>query len=138
MSYSTGWLMTCIAVRWLHGQSEPRVTRGTTRRGRQRSVCQNTTCPRGRLLLDDRNRGCVPAVKHHIIAMRLNTSEVRDTARVRRLSTYHVRSALQKKAGMRMQRLVRTAIGFSTLTQLHDIIIGVLVNRSACGRAVYT
>ena len=127
--------MTFIAVRWLHCQSEQCQTRHNTPRQTALRVPEDHVT-RGRLLLDDRNRGCVPAVKQQIIAMRRNTSEVRDTARVRRISTYHVLSALQKKEGMRMQRLVRTTICFSTLTQLHDIIIGLLVNRSACERAV--
>jgi hypothetical protein len=102
----------------------------------QHAAADSATCARGRLLLDYRNRGCVPAVKQQIIAMSLNTSEVRDTARVGRISTYQVLSELKKKEGMRIQRLVRTTICFSKLTQLHDIIIGLFVNCSACGRAV--
>ncbi len=36
----------------------------------------------------------------------------------------------------RMKRLVRKTICFSQSTQMHDIVIGLFVNRSACGRAV--
>jgi IS1 family transposase len=36
---------------------------------------------------------------------------------------------------MRMQRLVRKTIGFSTSTPMHDIVMGLCVNRDACGRA---
>ena len=49
-------------------------------------------------LLDDRNRGCLPEVKHQIIDMSLNASGVRDTARVLRISTDTVLSELKKKA----------------------------------------
>jgi insertion element IS1 protein InsB len=38
----------------------------------------------------------------------------------------------------RMKRLVRTTIGFSTSTRMHDIGSGLFVNRSACGRMVST
>ena len=37
---------------------------------------------------------------------------------------------------MRMKRLVRKTICFSKSTQMHDIVIGLLVNRYAFGRAV--
>ena len=38
----------------------------------------------------------------------------------------------------RMKRLAGKTIGFSQTTQMHDIVLGVLVNRDACGRAVST
>jgi len=37
-----------------------------------------------------------------------------------------------------MQRLVYKPLGFSQSAQLHNIVIGLLGNRYACGRAVYT
>jgi insertion element IS1 protein InsB len=36
----------------------------------------------------------------------------------------------------RIKRLVRKTIGFSKSTQMHDIVIGLFVNRYAFGRAV--
>ena len=36
----------------------------------------------------------------------------------------------------RIQRLVRKTIGFSKTIQMHDIVLGVFVNRYAFGRAV--
>ena len=36
----------------------------------------------------------------------------------------------------RMKRLVRKTICFSKTTQMHDIVIGLFVNRYAFGRAV--
>jgi transposase-like protein len=81
MSDSTGWPMTFIAVRCPHCQSEQIVKRGKTRRGTQRYLCQNTACTTGSFLLDCRNRGCLPEVKHTIVDMSLNASGIRDTAR---------------------------------------------------------
>ena len=128
--------MTFIAVRCLHCHSEQIVKRGKTRRGTQRYLCQNTTCTMGSFLLDYRNRGCLPEVKQQIIDMSLNASGVRDTAQVLRISTYTVLSELKKKEGTRIKRLVRKTICFSKSTQLHDIVIGLFVNRYAFGRAV--
>ena len=89
--------MTFIAVRCPHCHSEQIVKRGKTHRGTQRYLCQNTACARGSFLLDYRNRGCLPEVKHTIIDMSLNASGVRDTARVLRISTDTVLSELKKK-----------------------------------------
>jgi len=89
--------MTFIAVQCPHCHSEQIVKRGKTRRGTQRYLCQNTACAKGSFLLDYRNRGCLPEVKHTIIDMSLNASGVRDTARVLRISTDTVLSELKKK-----------------------------------------
>src|SRR6266702_5982373 len=89
--------MTFITVCCPHCQSEQIVKRGKTRRGTQRYLCQNTACTTGSFLLDYRNRGCLPEVKHTIIDMSLNASGIRDTARVLRISTDTVLRALRKK-----------------------------------------
>src|SRR2546425_1038488 len=91
------WLMTFIAVRCPHCQSEQFVKRGKTSCGTQRYLCQNTTCATGSFLLDYRYLGRLPAVKHQIIDMSLNASGVRDTARVLRISTDTVLRELRKK-----------------------------------------
>ena len=90
--------MTFIAVQCPHCQSEQVVKRGKTRRGTQRYLCQNPACTTGSFLLVYRNRGCVPDVKHMLIDMSLNTSGVRDTARVLHISTDTVLRELRKKA----------------------------------------
>lgn len=51
-------------------------------------------------------------------------------------NTQHIAHAPELRT--RMKRLVRTTIGFSPSMRMHDIGIGVLVNRSACGRMVST
>ena len=56
--------MTFIAVRCPHCQSEQIVKRGKTRCGTQRYLCQNTACTTGSFLLDYRNLGWLPEVKH--------------------------------------------------------------------------
>src|ERR1700758_1634333 len=89
--------MTFIAVHCLHCHSEQIVKRGTTARGTQRYLCQNTACTTGSFLLDYRNRGCLPEVKQTIVDMSLNASGIRDTARVLRISTDTVLSELKKK-----------------------------------------
>ena len=72
--------MPYIAVRCPHCQRDHIVKHGTTRRGTQRYLCQNTACVQGSFLLDYRNRGGVPEVKQHIIDMSLNASGIRDSA----------------------------------------------------------
>src|SRR5215831_20555044 len=81
--------------------SEQMVKRGKTRRGTQRYLCQNTACAKGSFLLDSCNRGCLPEVKHTIIAMRLNASGVRETARSLHICPNPVLRELKKKAAMR-------------------------------------
>ena len=51
----------------------------------------------GSFLLDYSYRGRLPEVKQQIVDMSLNTSGVRDTARVLRISTDTVLRALRKK-----------------------------------------
>src|SRR5437016_14075679 len=93
-------LMTFIAVRCPHCQSEQIVKRGKTGCGTQRYLCQNTTCATGSFLLDYRYLGRLPEVKHQIIDMSLNASGVRDTARVLRISTDTVLRELKKKEAL--------------------------------------
>jgi hypothetical protein len=60
-------------------------------------LCQNALCPTGSFLLDYRNLGCLPEVKHRIIDMSLNASGVRDTARSLPVSPTTVLSELEEK-----------------------------------------
>ena len=52
--------MTFIAARCLHCPIEQSVKRGKTRRGTQRSLCQNTAGTTGSFLLDYRHRRIFP------------------------------------------------------------------------------
>jgi insertion element IS1 protein InsB len=89
--------MTFIAVQCPHCHSEQIVKRGKTGCGTQRYLCQNTGGAPGSFLLDYRNQGCVPEVKQSIIAMSLNASGIRDTARGLRISTDTVVRELKKQ-----------------------------------------
>jgi insertion element IS1 protein InsB len=90
--------MTFIAVRCPHCPSEHIVKRGKTARGTQRSLCQNPLWIRGSFLRDSCNRGGVPEVKQTLIAMRLNASGVRETARSLPICPNTVLRALKKPA----------------------------------------
>jgi transposase-like protein len=68
----------------------------------------------------------VPEVKQQIVAMSLNASGMRDTARVLYISPNPVL----------LKRLVRKTIYFSKSIQMHDVVIGLFVNRYTFGRAV--
>ena len=88
--------MVFIAVQCPHCRSDQIVKRGKTDCGTQRYLCQNAACATGSFLLDYRYQGRLPGVKHQIIAMSLNASGVRDTARVLRISTDTVLRELKK------------------------------------------
>ena len=99
MSDSKGWPITFIAVRCPHCQSEQIVKRGTTPRapmlfGPAHRMHHGKFSPR------PANRGCLPEVKPTIVDMSLNASSMRATARVLRLSTATVLSALKKKEAL--------------------------------------
>jgi IS1 family transposase/transposase-like protein len=116
--------MTFIAVQCPHCHSEQIVKRGKTRRGTQRYLCQNMACAKGSFLLDYRNRGCLPEVKHTIIDMSLNASGGRDTARVLRISTDTVLSELKKKAA------VLESVNTALLRPLHPDEVTVAIERA--------
>ena len=124
--------MTCIAVRCPHCQSAQIIKRGKTGCGTQRDLCQNTTCATGSFLFDYRYLGQLPAVKHQIIAMRLNASGVRDTARVLRISTDTGLRALRKKEAA--LESVHTA--FLRTHNPDDLAVGACWKRSRAGRDV--
>ncbi len=87
----------CQSFRCLRCHIDQVVKRGKTARGTPRYLCQDVECATDSFLLDSRNRGCVPEVKHLLIDMRLNASGVRDTARSLHIRTDTVLSELKKK-----------------------------------------
>ena len=89
--------MTFISVRCPYCHSDQIVKRGKTRRGTQRYLCQTTPCPSPSFLLESSYQGRLPEVKQQSIAMSLNASGRRDTARVLRIRTDTVRRALRTK-----------------------------------------
>jgi transposase-like protein len=89
--------MAVIAVRCPSCDSDKVVKRGQTNNGKRRYLCQYEACLRRTFILDYINRGYLPAVKRQIIALALNGSGIRDTARVLGISTDTVLSELKKR-----------------------------------------
>ena len=89
--------MTYVPVHCPDCQSVDVVRYGKQRHGPQRYRCNHTDCPRHIFLLQYRNHGRLPAVKHQMVDMALNGSGIRDTARVLRVSPTTIINTLKKK-----------------------------------------
>ena len=89
--------MTYVPVHCPDCQGVDVVRYGKQRHGPQRYRCNHTDCPRHIFLLEYRNHGRLPAVKHQMVDMALNGSGIRDTARVLRVSPTTVINTLKKK-----------------------------------------
>jgi transposase-like protein len=72
-----------------HGQSDE---------GKQRYKCRNSVCDRCTFIQDYSYRGYLPEVKQQIVDMAMNSSGIRDTARVLRISPTTVLENLKKKS----------------------------------------
>jgi transposase-like protein len=64
--------------------------------GAQRYRCQNEQCARRILLLQYRDRGRVPEIRRRVVALALNGSGIRATARVLRISSATVIALLKR------------------------------------------
>jgi transposase-like protein len=73
------------------------VKHGKTSNGKQRFLCRDVGCECKTFLQDYSEKGRLPEVKQNIIAMAMNGSGVRDTARVLGISTATVINELKKK-----------------------------------------
>ena len=69
-----------------HCQGTDIVRHGKTPQGKQRYRCRETSCPGGTFLVDDSYPGQSPHIKEQIVAMAMNASGIRDTARVLHVS----------------------------------------------------
>ena len=81
-----------------HCQGTAIIRYGTTRQGKQRYRCQANACTGRTFLWDYTYAGHAAGVKQQIIAMAMNASGMRDTARVLHGSPTTVIKALKKKA----------------------------------------
>ncbi len=72
------------------------IKHGRTRQGKQRYRCQNEDCLRRTFILDIEQPGRTREIKQKIVEMALNSSGVRDTARVLKVSTSTVIKELKK------------------------------------------
>jgi transposase-like protein len=73
------------------------VRHGQTRQGKQRYRCREHPCAGRTFLLDYTYAGQSADVKQQIIAMAMNASGIRDTARVLHVSTHTVMKELKKR-----------------------------------------
>jgi insertion element IS1 protein InsB len=100
--------MPFIPVQRPYCHSDQVITRDKTRRGSLRSLCQHAACAPRSFLLKYSDRGRLPEVKQQIIAMSLNASGVRATARVLCISTDIVpRARRKKKAALALANTAR-------------------------------
>jgi transposase-like protein len=97
--------MVLMPVLCPHCHSDQVIKGGKTKAGQQRYKCQNTDCPHYSFQLDLLYKGRAPAIKEQIVDMSLNGSGIRDTARVLKISTTTVISALKKRAYARLGEL---------------------------------
>jgi transposase-like protein len=70
---------------------------GLSALGSQRYRCQNPDCPTKTFMLNYRYKAYEPGVKERVVEMAINSSGVRDTARVLKISKGTVISTLKKK-----------------------------------------
>jgi insertion element IS1 protein InsB len=89
--------MVLIPVLCPHCQSDQVIKGGTTKAGTQRYRCHNANCPHSSFVLNPSSQGHVPEIQEQIIALALNGSGIRDTARVVKISPTTVSNALKKK-----------------------------------------
>jgi transposase-like protein len=89
--------MVLIAVTCPYCESDHITKRGKTETDKQRYRCHNPTCPHQSFLLNPTYKGRLPEIKEQIIAMALNGSGIRDTARVLGISPDTVLNELKKK-----------------------------------------
>src|SRR5512144_529441 len=98
--------MVTLPVQCLCCGSTEVIKAGKQPNGTQRYRCQNAACRRTIFQLNYRDQGRLPAVKRQIVAMALNGSGIRDTARVLGIGTGTVMNEL-KKRDLRSHRLTR-------------------------------
>jgi insertion element IS1 protein InsB len=79
-----------------HGHSDQVIKGGKTKTGTQRYKCENPACPHYSFQLDLKYKGRLPESKTAIVAMSLNGSGIRDTARVLKIRPTTVINELQK------------------------------------------
>ena len=88
--------MVNVPVQCPHCHSTEVIKAGKQSNGTQRFQCQNGRCARRIFLLQYHDRGCIPEIRRQVVEMALNGSEVRDTARVLRISPTTVIDIIKK------------------------------------------
>jgi transposase-like protein len=88
--------MVYVPVQCPYCQSTAVIKAGKQANGAQRYRCQNDLCKRRIFLLEYQDRGRLPEVRRQVIDMAINSSGIRDTARVLRISPTTVIAVLKK------------------------------------------
>ena len=88
--------MAIINVKCIHCQSSQVIKYGKTQNEKQRYRCFESGCGHT-FLLDYSYKGCLPDKKRDIVTMALNSSGIRDTARVLAVCLQTVITTLKKK-----------------------------------------
>jgi insertion element IS1 protein InsB len=78
-------------------QADDVVKYGQSGEGKQRYECRNSDCSRRTFILNYSYRAYLPEVKQQISDMAMNSSGIRDTARVLRISPTTVIKTIKKK-----------------------------------------
>ena len=73
------------------------ICNGKTKKGLQRYLCKNESCPHKTFQIEYTYNACIPGTKEKVIDMAMNGSGVRDTGRVLGISKDTVTSVLKKK-----------------------------------------
>jgi transposase-like protein len=89
--------MISHALHCPHCQGADIVRHGTTRQGKQRYRCREILCAGRTFLLRYAYPGQSPEVKRQIVDMAMNSSGIRDTARVLHVSPTTVIKELKKR-----------------------------------------
>jgi transposase-like protein/IS1 family transposase len=76
---------------------------GLSAHGVQRYRCQHPDCPTKTFMLNYRYRAYEPGIKAQVVEMAINSSGIRDTARVLKINKNTVISTLKKKASALVQ-----------------------------------
>ena len=90
--------MVYVPVQCPHCYSTAVIKAGKQANGAQRYRCQNRQCERQIFLLQYQDRGRAPGIRRQVVAMAINGSGIRDTARVLRISPTTVIAVLKKSS----------------------------------------
>ena len=92
--------MVSVPVQCPHCHSSDVIKAGRQANGAQRYQCQNGQCTRRIFLLHYQDRGRVLEVRRQVVAMAINGSGIRATARVLRISPTTLIAVLKKMYGL--------------------------------------
>jgi IS1 family transposase/transposase-like protein len=79
-------------------QKKQVICHGKSKQGKQRYRCQNSSCETKTFLLEYTYKGCGPLIQAQVVDQALNSSGVRDTARLLHISPHTVLSNLRNMA----------------------------------------